>query len=144
MNHVCLDTNVLVKLVLFEEDSAVAQSLCMRCLDRGLEIVAPVMCFFEILSAIRRKVYRGVLSHAAAAEACHMVSALPVSYVHHSSLAWRAFELATEYNQPTIYDALHLAVAEMYACDLWTADEALYRALSSRAPSVHLLSDFQA
>ncbi|MBL8156360.1 MAG: type II toxin-antitoxin system VapC family toxin [Anaerolineae bacterium] len=53
----------------------------------------------------------------------------------------RAYELATEYNHPTAYDAQYLAVAERYQCDFWTADERLFNAVSGRFPSIYWLGD---
>ena len=66
-----------------------------------------------------------------------------VMYVHDSKLLVRADGLAVEFNQPTIYDALYLAVAETFDCDFWTADETFSHAVSPRLPFVHLLADFQ-
>jgi predicted nucleic acid-binding protein len=143
MSHVCLDANVIIKLLLFEADSPLAESLWSACLDRAVTPVAPLILPFEILSVIRRRVHRGLLSPANADTAHTLALELPLMYVHDVKLLTRAYELATELNQPTIYDASYLAVAETFACDFWTADEAFYHAASPRLPFVHLLADFQ-
>lgn len=143
MSHVCLDANIIIKLLLFEADSSLAESLWSACLDRTVMTVAPLILPFEILSVIRRRVHRGLLSPAKAEAARTLALELPITYVHDVRLLARAYELATEFNQPTIYDASYLAVAETFACDFWTADEPFYHAASPRLPFIHLLADFQ-
>jgi predicted nucleic acid-binding protein len=65
-----------------------------------------------------------------------------MNYVYHDSLVFRSFDLAQEYRQPTIYDTPYLAVAEIYGCDFWTADEALFHAVADKLSYVHLLAHY--
>ena len=143
MSYICLDANIVVKLLLLEPDSASAAQLWDKRVERKLDAVAPMLLTYEVLSTIRRRVYRGLLLQQRAAEACHVLGALPVLYVHNSGLSDRAFELATQFNQPTIYDTLYLAVAEAHNCAFWTADEAFFKTTSARFPAVHLLAQFE-
>jgi hypothetical protein len=38
----------------------------------------------------------------------------------------RAWNLAQRLNQPKVYDCYYLALAELLACEFWTADERLF------------------
>jgi predicted nucleic acid-binding protein len=68
--------------------------------------------------------------------------AFNVSLVGFPDLHLHAYELATEYNRPTAYDAHYLAVAKWLGCDFWTADERLYNAVRSLAPWVRWLGAY--
>lgn len=59
------------------------------------------------------------------------------------SLLKRGYELATEYNRPTAYDAQYLALAERLACDFWTADERMFNAVKDRFPSIHWIRNLE-
>ena len=142
MSYVCLDANIIFKLVIDEPDSPVAEALWSSCLDHGMTAVAPLILPFEVFSAIRRRVFRGLLNPVRAAPACYLASVMPISYVHHNMLMLRALQLAAEYDQPTIYDTMYLAVAETCNCVFWTADERFYHAVSPQLPFVRLLADY--
>ena len=46
--------------------------------------------------------------------------------------------------QGAVYDSHYLALAETLGCDLWTADERFYRAVSPVAPNVRWVGEFGA
>jgi len=48
-------------------------------------------------------------------------------------LAW---QLAKQFDRPGAYDAAYLALAQLRGCELWTADERLYNAVSRELPWV--------
>ena len=54
----------------------------------------------------------------------------------------RGYELATQFNRPTAYDAQYLAVAERLQCEFWTVDERLYNAVKQALPWVKWLGNF--
>lgn len=66
----------------------------------------------------------------------------PILLFTDDNLMRRAYELATQLNRPTAYDAKYLAVAERFQCELWTADERLFNAVSSTLPWVKWLGNF--
>ncbi|MDQ6693713.1 MAG: type II toxin-antitoxin system VapC family toxin, partial [Chloroflexota bacterium] len=49
--------------------------------------------------------------------------------------------LAKQFDRPRAYDTAYLAVAQMYGCELWTADEKLYNAVGGQLPWVRWLGD---
>ncbi len=66
----------------------------------------------------------------------------PVVIHNPDGLHHRALEMATRFNLPATYDAHYLALSEHQACDLWTDDQRLLRALNGRLPFVRWLGDF--
>jgi len=54
----------------------------------------------------------------------------------------RAWQLATQLNRPTAYDAHYLALAKILDCEFWTADQRLVNAAQSTLPWVHWLGEF--
>lgn len=66
----------------------------------------------------------------------------PVRLHFDDSLLKRGYELATEYNRPTAYDAQYLALAERLACDFWTADERMFNAVQDRFSSIRWLGNW--
>ena len=56
----------------------------------------------------------------------------------------RALELASRLKQGAVYDVYYLALAESLGCELWTADQGLYRVASSGVGNVRWIGDFSA
>jgi predicted nucleic acid-binding protein len=143
MPSVCVDASIVIKLVLDERDSAQAQELWTSWLSRSIQPVGPVFLAIEGTSAIRTRAHRKLLTLSEADKAIELLANLRLSYVWNDRLTVRAFELATQLNQPTIYDTLYLAVAEAHDCDFWTADEAFFKTTSAHLTNVHLLAHFE-
>ena len=60
------------------------------------------------------------------------------------SLHLRALELASQLNQGAVYDAHYLALAESLDCEIWTADQRLYRAVGPVFDNVRWIGNFTA
>jgi len=60
------------------------------------------------------------------------------------SIYSRALELVDQLQQAAAYDAHYLALAETLNCDLWTADERFYRAVTRDHSNVRWIGDAQA
>ncbi|HMM41572.1 MAG TPA: type II toxin-antitoxin system VapC family toxin [Thermomicrobiales bacterium] len=82
-----------------------------------------------------------MLRHDDADSVWQLMQRLPIEYVESAELRMRAWEFATTFDLPTLYDAAFLACAEMTPApagairEFWTADDALLRALGSAAPA---------
>jgi predicted nucleic acid-binding protein len=139
---VCADAGILIKLVVAEEDSDRADALWERWKEDGVRVVAPGLLPFELTSVLRKKVHRGLLSPEEGKEAFDMVHRLPVQVLTPPDLYRRAWELATRFNRPAVYDAHYLALAEMMNCELWTADERLFNAVRDELSWVRWLGAF--
>jgi predicted nucleic acid-binding protein len=70
-----------------------------------------------------------------------VLESLTIRYLFFPGLVKRAFDLAEDMGQPTVYDTIYAAVAEAVQCELWTADAAFHRAASSRLPFIRLLAE---
>ena len=140
---VCVDANLVLKLVLTEADSVQAETLWAQWISENREIVAPYLLAFEVTSVIRTKVHRQVISSDAGDQAFDAVHTQGVKLLHPDGLHQRAWELAKRFNRPQAYDSHYLALAEMLSLELWTADKRLYNAVKDALPWVKWLGDFQ-
>jgi len=57
-------------------------------------------------------------------------------------MVYRAREIARKFNQTRIYDSLYAALAELRACEFWTADKAFYDAVHNDLTFVKYLSNY--
>ena len=99
---------------------------------------------FEVANVLNRRVLRGELS---VGDSIRMIARLLESRLElHQppGLHVRALQLASQLKQNAAYDAHYLALAESFACELWTADERFYRAASPSVDSVRWIGDFGA
>jgi predicted nucleic acid-binding protein len=98
----------------------------------------------EVLSVLRGRVRRGVMTHAEAEGLVASFLSLPITLIGDAYTLRRAWQLATELGLPTVYDAVYLAVAIAHDAPYWTADSAFYERAKDAYPSVRLLGDGQA
>jgi predicted nucleic acid-binding protein len=143
---VTLDSSVLVKLVIDEEGSELAERLVHAQLDANDPIVAPGWAWAEVGSALRRHVRRAAIPAERATDLWRLFLEVPVMYLDEPAIRERTWSIAVEYGLPTLYDATFLAVTELAAGpaerSFWTADAELVRRLGRRRPTyVHLLSE---
>ncbi|MGH2364587.1 MAG: hypothetical protein ACRDHX_08045 [Chloroflexota bacterium] len=59
-----------------------------------------------------------------------------------AELHQKALSLSTANNLAAVYDAQCVALAELLACELWTADRRLVRELAGKVSNVKAFSDF--
>jgi predicted nucleic acid-binding protein len=138
VSQVIVDANVLVKLVLDEDDSDAAQDLWQIWNEQETERFAPPFFPYESVAAIRWNVVRKVISPIMA-DAAFRELTLILNEVHllaPPELHERAWEIAKQLQQGQVYDAYYVALAEILDCEMWTADEKLYRAAFRLFPKV--------
>jgi predicted nucleic acid-binding protein len=141
---ICIDASVLLKLVVDEEASDLANDLWARWVAEGTEIVAPPLIYYETTSSLRNKVYRGLLPADQAAIALEEAFNLRVALVEPMDMHLNAWQLATRFNRPVTYDATYLAIAEAFDCPLWTADRRLFNAVKEQFPAINLVGESSA
>lgn len=134
----CIDASLVLRLLLREPGCDEAQRWFAS--HAEAELVAPHLLLAEVCSALRRKARQGRMGLAEVECTLRFLDGLNVRLVDGRSLARRAYALAEELDQPTIYDTLYLAVAEVEGCELWTVDEQFARKAGMRYPFVRLLS----
>ncbi len=96
------------------------------------ELYAPALLEYEVCSALRRAISRGMVDADAAQSALALIDELRIHPITAaSSLHSRALTWAARLGQSKACDAQYLALAEEMQCPLLTADERLVR--SARA-----------
>lgn len=134
---VCVDASLAIKFLTLEADSD--RALAWLDSHHSENMVAPTFLAGEVATAIRQKVRRGILGLEKGNEVLSAFMALNVGLAWDHDLLERALEMATELNEPTVYDTLYLALAERQHCDYWTADARFVRVAASRYPCVRPL-----
>ena len=91
-------------------------------------LIVPELLDAEVMSVLRRYILRGEIDEAQALTALDGLAALPVERISHRPLipiAWRY------YHNVSTYDALYVAVAQVYGATILTCDGHLSRAPAS-------------
>lgn len=124
-----VDAGVVLALALPLPFSAKAAER-LRSLKRSREeLFAPALLEYEVCSALRRAVSRGLLGADAAAKALELLTAVrirpinPASSLHERALAW-----AERLGQTKAYETQYVALAEQMGRGLLTSDTRLARA----------------
>ena len=142
-SQICVDSGILLKLLLNEPDSHLAEALWQQWVQQNSQPIAPYLFTFEITAVLRKATHRGLLEVATAEKMLQKALEFDVRMQTFSGIHQRAWELATEFNRPTAYDAHYLALAEMVGCPFWTADRRLFNAVSQKLDWVHFLGNFK-
>ncbi len=141
MTSICIDSGLLLKLVLNEPDSHLADSLWRSWLTAGSQLVAPPLLPIEVTAVLRKHVHRGLLTSELGWRALQNALAFDVVIMTFPDLHERAWQLAAQLNRPTAYDTHYLALAQILGCEFWTADERLKNAAQLSLPWVHWLGE---
>lgn len=143
MSELCIDANVVVKLVLPGESyRSKARQLVNDCIINNITLIAPAFFVVEVDTVIRKRVYDGNLSLAEAKKAYAGLDRIPVQPATHPQLRQRTREIAERFNQRTVYDACYAVLAELRGCEFWTADKAFYDAVKAALTFVKYLPDY--
>ena len=138
--HYVIDAGVAVKWFIPEVDSAKAHQLLERYLQGIDTPVAPDLLIAECGNVFWRRCRQGDITPDEATESLADLLTLNVPLVPATSFVQSALQLALQH-QRTVYDALYLA--QERNCDLITADERFFHALSAQFPQLQLLRHWQ-
>jgi predicted nucleic acid-binding protein len=136
----CLDTSVLIPYLVPDEYEPLADSLVLEVVVGNASLVAPAFAWAEVGSVLRKKMRMGLLTTSEAQGCYSDFCNLPIDYLKSESLRVRAWEIAEEYQLPTLYDAAFLACAEIEKAQFWTSDKVLVNKLSPLPTYVNQLS----
>ena len=128
-SKVCVDASFMVALLVPESFSQTALTLWGEWVLGDVEILAPALLRYEVISALYRKGLRGLVTWEDSQAAQAQFLALDIELLDPQVLSDRAADLAGIFQRPNTYDAFYLALAEHLDCKLWTADERLYNAV---------------
>ncbi len=133
MSVYVVDANVAIKLVLPEIHSEAS----LRLRNSSYNLLVPDFFFPEIGNILWKRVRRGEISLEAAKNDLDALSSLPLTICQSFPLMSMALEIAVRVNQ-AVYDCVYLALAVMNRCQMVTADERFYNALSNDILFSHL------
>ncbi len=142
---VVVDASIVIKWVLEESDSNVADALLAEWIDQEKVILAPELLAYEVANTLYQKVRKGAIAfdraHLALSKA--LGTGLELQCIEDTALSIKAIELANRFNLPAIYDAHYLALAEHKGCELWTADTRLWRTIGGQLDWVRHMNDYR-
>lgn len=139
---VCVDASLAAKWVLPEEHREKALALVAEWERNSVEVIAPPLLPIEVTNAIRKRVFRGEISHEQAKRLLQTFSRFQVTLYVPDDLYEEALSVAQEFNRPTVYDSHYVALAKLFSCELWTADKRFYNAVSSKLSWVKWIGDY--
>jgi predicted nucleic acid-binding protein len=125
-DEVVLDASVAAKAFITEPGSDVARAL----IASNTRVVAPDFVLAELANVAVKRFRRGDISRAVAEDMVAMSRSAFDETISVESLTIPAFALAVDCGLST-YDALYVALAELRACDLVTADARLIAAVQA-------------
>ena len=129
-------------MVVDEPDSDLADRLIEACQQHRVDLIAPAFFALEAESILRKKVIATKeLSLAEASTVVQRLRELPIYESIGPMQRHRAWQIATEFGLPTVYDATYLALAEIYECVFWTADRRLVNSVGHKLSYTKLLSE---
>lgn len=122
IKNICVDSNIVVKLITHEEDSDLAERLYSSV---GKLFVSPVFARYEIFSVLRKKIWKGeIKEEAKAKQATNYLKQLKINYIlEEPSDIEDAYDLAKGMNLPVIYDCLYLVLAKKLNIPFVTEDK---------------------
>ena len=136
---ICVDANLVVRLVADPRDTVVRQQW-QQWEEDGQQLAAPALIHYETTNALYQYQRRGFLSAETVRLAQEAALALPLTLYGDADLHRAAVRLAQRLALPATYDAHYLAVAERLEAELWTADRRLFQATQDALPWVQLMT----
>lgn len=133
----CVDANLVIRLVADPKDEAVRQMWEQWDADQR-RIAAPTLLYYEVSNALYRYQQAGMMSSSAVRMALKAALALPVRLYGDQGLHRRALDLAERFSLPAAYDAHYLALADWLGGEFWTADRRLAQAVQDDLRWVHV------
>lgn len=141
MDTIILDASVAVKWF-FEEEASDKADLLMNSVEKEqIEALVPEIFYSEFASSCWKKIRNKEAAISYGIRALESLTALPLKRYSVFELADVALVNALQY-KISVYDALYVALAEVYVAPLVTADETLLKACRGRFDFIEPLSEF--
>lgn len=143
MSTVIVDASIVLKWVLQEPDSHIAEALLAEWIDKETIILAPALLVYELTNSLYRKASKGEITFEEVELSLRkiLLTGLELDFSEDPNLSLKAVELAKRFDLPATYDSHYLALAQREGCELWTTDIKLLRALRGQLSWVRRLDD---
>jgi predicted nucleic acid-binding protein len=135
-SRVCVDASLIIRTLVPEPLTEQALTLLAKWRREQATLLAPALLAFEVTATLRRYVHFKRIAPSQGEKAFDQFLSMDVRLSHRRGIYPLAWALAKQLNRPTAYDTAYLALAQLYHCDFWTADEKLYNAVKSQLPWV--------
>lgn len=113
-SFICVDSSVLIKLLVLEDDSDKAMRLIERVISNHQTVVLPDFAWAEVGTVLRKKVARKMITMDQAEIAWEQFNSLGIlTFINDVTVMRTAWRIAEVEKLPTLYDAAYLAVAEI-------------------------------
>lgn len=140
---ICLDANVIFKLLHQEDDSHEAVALVGWILKHHMKIIAPAFLKLEIYSILRKYIVKKEIPEEHQEELLRTFENFPIRYTTETNdLLLSAYNYAQQLEQSVIYDCLYLAVAEKQKTLFISADNKFIKKAQTDYPDCFSLTDF--
>ncbi|MFQ6041748.1 MAG: type II toxin-antitoxin system VapC family toxin [Candidatus Poribacteria bacterium] len=132
-----LDTSVVVKWFVAEEDSDKADTFMLGFQKGEINVLVPTLLEYEVANVLWVKRREGI-SKEEAVEIMKDLEELNLPTKTAFELMEQAQKFSYKYDV-TIYDAMFLALAYQHSCEFITADKKLYNKVKGKLPWVKML-----
>ena len=139
MRSICLDASLAVDILLATPLQERLLNLWTEWAEEPVYFVVPELFHAEVMSGIRRQMYRKQLTPAEAELAYQELCSLTVDTVGLRELMGRVWELANQFAVSHPYDLFYLALAEREAIECWTTDKRFANLVGGRFRQVRLV-----
>jgi predicted nucleic acid-binding protein len=138
-----LDAAVALKWQFKDEEVATAAiALLEDFVEDKIELIAPTLFPYEILSAINVAIDRKRVGEEAGYRAINYITSLGIELRSFDNLIGTAFYMARQYGLSS-YDCAYLALAEKEKCDFFTGDKKLLNSIRNRLPWIKWIGDYR-
>jgi len=135
MKDAVVDSSIVLKWVLSEQDSELALSL-----RRYYRFKAPDLLYAECANALWKLSRKDIISPEARSVAMRAIAIDAIEATPSRMVAARALDLAIELDHP-VYDCLFAALAERDGCPMITADQTFARKMAGHSIVVTTLAE---
>lgn len=138
-SQIVVDASFLLKLFLPEKKSEKTQEHWKIWIEKSIEVVAPTLIIFEVLSVIRNKTFRGILEEGDASEIIRQINNLQLTLIYNEDLLNLSWEIGSILKTPALHDCFYIALSKFLNVPLWTADSKLYNIAKKKFPFINLI-----
>lgn len=137
-----LDASVALKWQFEDEEATGAATALLEDFVEGkIELIAPTLFPYEILSAVNVAINRKRIREAAGYRAINYIISLGIELRSFDDLIEPTFQMSRHYRLSP-YDCAYMALAEKEKCDLLTGDRRLFNAIMNQLAWVRWIGDY--